>query len=128
MQKKIQHEADEQAKLFKWVAFARSFIPAVDMLYHIPNGGKRNEREAAALKRQGVRSGVPDLCLPVSSGDYHGLYIELKYGNNKPTKNQITWLNNLKHYGYAAVVCYGWQAAAKCICNYLNVDVVGFKE
>ncbi len=122
MPKKIQYEADEQTKLFKWIAWASTFIPNVDMLYHIPNGGKRNKREAAALKRQGVRSGVPDLCLPVASKGYHGLYIELKCGKNKPTENQKLWIKNLNEHGYAAVVCYGWQEAANCICDYLGIE------
>lgn len=125
MSRHIQYEADEQAKLFKWIEWVRDFIPEVNMLYHIPNGGKRNEREAAALKRQGVRAGVPDLCLPVAKGKYHGLYIELKYGKNKPTENQNLWLSRLNHYGYAVVVCYGWQEAAGCICNYLGIDRMG---
>ena len=117
--KKIQYEACEQEKLFKWVAFMRSQLPEIDMLYHIPNGGKRNVREAAAFKRQGVRAGVPDLCLPVPRGPYHGLYIELKYGNNKPTDKQKMWLNKLNENDYAVAVCYGWQQAAEYIEKYL---------
>lgn len=82
---KVQHEAIEQTKLFNWVVLARGKYPELDMLYHIPNGGSRNKIEAANLRRQGVRSGVPDLCLPVARGNYHGLYIELKWGNiNRP--------------------------------------------
>ena len=33
----------------------------------------------------GVKAGVPDLCLPVPMNGYAGLYIEMKYGSNKPT-------------------------------------------
>ena len=73
----MQHEAREQEALFRWVAFARSGMPDLDMLYHIPNGGSRNRKEAYNLKLQGVRAGVPDLCLPVARGKFHGLYIEL---------------------------------------------------
>lgn len=82
----IQHEANEQEALFRWAAFVRGRFPEIDLLYHIPNGGSRNRLEAANLKRQGVKAGVPDLCLPVASGKYHGLYIELKYGKNKPSE------------------------------------------
>lgn len=80
------NEAYEQIKLFNWVAYARNTYPQLDLLYHVPNGGKRNQKEAFNLKRQGVRAGVPDLCLPVSRGKYHALYIELKVGNNKATE------------------------------------------
>ena len=120
--KHIQHEANEQKALFDWVAFARAQHPEIDLIYHIPNGGSRNKIEAANLKRQGVRPGVPDLCLPVARGVYHGLYIELKAGSNKPTKTQIKWIQALKTQGYAVEVCYGWEHAAKTIIDYLKTQ------
>ena len=119
--KPIPHEANEQATLFKWAAMIRGRIPEIDLLYHIPNGGSRNRIEAANLKRQGVKSGVPDLCLPVARGKYHGLYIELKYGKNKTSENQDAWLTALQQQNYATAVCYGWQEAQKCITKYLEL-------
>ncbi len=119
----VQHEADEQTKLFNWIAFMKCKYPALDLLYHIPNGGSRNVKEAANLKRQGVRAGVPDLCLPVPNGKYHGLYIELKYGKNKPTDKQKSWITKLREQGYAAEVCYGWIEASETLCTYLKIKV-----
>lgn len=72
--------------------------------------------------RQGVKAGVPDLHLPVARGGYHGLYIELKVGSNKPTQLQKKWLSNLNEQGYLAVVCYGWQQAAEQLINYLELE------
>ena len=86
---------------------------------NIPNGGKRDKRTAVALKRQGVKAGVPDICLPVARNGYHGLYIELKAGKNKATKNQEKWQVFLNDQGYYAVICYGWHEAAKVIEEYL---------
>lgn len=117
----MQHEAKEQTKLFSWITFARAAIPELDMLYHIPNGGSRNKIEAANLKRQGVRAGVPDLCLPVACGNYHGLYIELKYGKNTPTEKQKDWLRRLRAQGYAVAVCYGWEQAKHVLEKYLKM-------
>ena len=116
-----QHEAAEQQALFRWAAFARCNYPELDMLYHIPNGGSRNGKEAANLKRQGVKAGVPDLCLPVARGSYHGLYIELKYSKNKPTELQEGWLTRLRQQGYVAEVCYGWEYAAEVLKKYLEL-------
>lgn len=118
----VQHEATEQMALFRWAAFARGKYPELDLLYHIPNGGSRNKIEAANLKRQGVKSGVPDLCLPVARGGWHGLYIELKYGKNKPTANQRAWMHALMLQGYAVAVCYGWQEAVEALTKYLEVE------
>lgn len=77
--------------------------------------------EAANLKRQGVKAGVPDLCLPVTRGRYHGLYIEMKYGKNKTSEEQNKWLDALAWQGYAVAVCYGWEKAQELIVKYLSL-------
>lgn len=120
-----QYEAAEQIKLFRWVDFAVNQYPELEMLYHIPNGGSRNPIEAANLKRQGVRAGVPDLCLPIARGKYHGLYIEMKYGDNKPTENQKRWLRDLQRYGYATSICYSAETAIADIEKYLKLEDKG---
>ena len=73
-------EAQHQAAVFKWSQLpdVRQRYPELKLLHHIPNGGRRDPVEAKHLKQQGVKSGVPDLCLPVARRDYHGLYIEMK--------------------------------------------------
>lgn len=40
------------------------------------NDSKSRKDKHYYIKRQGVRAGVPDLCLPVSRGKYHALYIQ----------------------------------------------------
>lgn len=120
--KPIQHEANEQETLFNWAAYSRGTYPELDLLYHIPNGGSRNSMEAANLKRQGVKAGVPDLCLPVARGTFHGLYIEMKYGKNKTSPLQDGWIGRLRKQHYAVFVCYGWQQAAEVIKKYLNLE------
>jgi len=113
-------ESDEQIALFEWAAFQTRKYPELDLLYHIPNGGHRHKTTAIRLKREGVKAGVPDLCLPVPRGIYHGLYIELKAGRNRTTDNQDRWLQALSKNGYCTAVCHGWEAATKTIVNYLK--------
>lgn len=125
MTKKIQHEAIEQQHLFQWAAFMSGKYPALEYLYHIPNGGSRNLKEAANLKKQGVRAGVPDLDLPVARKGYHGLRIELKFGKNDLSVNQKRWLEFLRDQGYATAVCYGWKEAVGVICRYLDIKESG---
>jgi len=93
----------------------------LELMYHIPNGGKRNIATARRLKAEGVKSGVPDIHLPVARGAYHGLYIELKKqrGGNT-TENQDTWVAALNKQGYRAIVCKGWEDASREILNYLE--------
>ena len=115
-----QWEAAEQEALFTWAAYQLGTFPELDLLYHVPNGGRRNKFEATKLKRQGVKAGVPDVVLPVARAGFHGLYIELKYGKNKPTADQKKWIARLKEQGYKAITCYGWREAANEIENYLR--------
>ena len=90
-------------------------------MYHVPNEGKRSKSAGARMKQEGLKPGVPDVCLPVPRGGFHGLYVEMKVGKNKPTDNQREWLAGLKEQGYATAVCYGWEAASKVILKYLNL-------
>jgi hypothetical protein len=113
-------ESDEQKALFAWAAINRGKHPELELLYHVPNGGSRHPAEAANLKAQGVKAGVPDICLPVPRGAFHGLYIEMKYGKNKLTVDQKWWLVALSQQGYATAVCYTWESARTVILSYLG--------
>lgn len=117
-------EAQEQCDLIEWANASASagIRPELALLYAIPNGGRRDRAEAAHLKRQGVKAGVPDLCLPVPRGGFHGLYIEMKVDKNKPTGKQENWLRQLKNNGYATAVCYGAIGARKRIEWYLSLN------
>jgi hypothetical protein len=113
-------ESNEQITLFQWAVLHERKYPELKLLYHIPNGGKRYKTTAIRLKAEGVKAGVPDICLPVPRGKYHGLYIELKAGKNTATDNQKQWLRDLTAYGYFTAVCCGWQAASDTIMEYLK--------
>lgn len=113
-------EAQEQEVLFRWAQWAMCTHPELKLLYHIPNEGKRSISNGAALRRQGLKSGAPDLCLPVSNGKYHALYIELKHKGEKPSLQQQNWIDWLNMYGNRAVWCQGWETAAKEIERYLK--------
>lgn len=112
----IATESQEQAALFKWAELAR-----INLLFHIPNGGRRDIITASRLKAEGVKAGVPDLFLPVPCGGYHGLFIELKTVAGTTSESQERWLEALNEQGYKAVVCRGWLDAADTIKQYLNL-------
>lgn len=113
------NEEIEQITLFRWAEFAKNQHPELELMYHIPNEGKRSRLTGARLKEAGLKSGVPDVCLPVARGGYIGLYIENKYGKNKPTENQKRWLRALRAAGHLTAVCYGWEQAKDLIEQYL---------
>lgn len=115
-----QSESVTQICLFRWAKFMEGQYPELELMYHIPNEGKRSRSAGARMKQEGLKPGVPDVCLPVPRSDYHGLYIEMKVDRNKPTENQKHWLGALKRQGYFTAVCYGWEAASKVILQYLG--------
>ena len=81
----------------------------------------RDAVEAKHLKQQGVKSGVPDLCLPVPRGQYHGLYIEMKTESGHTSDEQEWWGERLQAQGYVWRVCHGWQAAVAVLEWYLQL-------
>lgn len=116
----IPTEHVEQVRLFAWATYAQGKYPALSLLYAIPNGGARHPVVAAKLKAEGVKRGVPDVCLPVPRGSYHGLYIELKrQRGTRPSGDQIMWIASLSHAGYRAIWCRGWETARDEILAYL---------
>lgn len=114
-------EASEQTALFRWADVASRTHPELQMLFHCPNGGSRDPREAHNLRLQGVKPGVPDICLPVPRGSYHGMYIELKrVKGGRLSEDQRAWLDRLNVLGYYAVTCRGWLEAQTAILEYLK--------
>jgi hypothetical protein len=121
-------EHDEQAVIFRWARLQEAVYPELRMLHAIPNGGKRDKAVAARLRDEGVKPGVPDICLPVPRGAYHALYIELKRRAIKgiqragaPTDAQRAWQAELTIYGNKACICYGADEAIEAIKQYLSL-------
>lgn len=112
-------EHDLQVACINW--FRATHKGIATMLFAIPNGGWRNPTTAAKLKAEGVVAGVPDLFLAVPSGEYHGLFIEMKNGKagrlSEPQKNMITRLQN---ENYKCEVCHSWSDFCKIIKEYLK--------
>jgi len=97
-------EHELQAACVKW--FSLQYPQYDRMLFAIPNGGHRDIRTAARLKAEGVKRGVPDLFLSIPRGGYNGLYIEMKYGDNKLTADQEKFFNQATELGYLCLDCY----------------------
>lgn len=108
-------EDNEQALLVHWLR-SRGL-----RFYAIPNGGKRDLIEAVKFKRTGVSAGVPDLCIPIPAGRYHGLYIELKReSGGEVSEKQKDWLAFLRSMGYYAEVAHGFEAARSMVMDYFG--------
>ena len=116
--KPVDREGQEQAVLMRWLLGEKMRGTAVgdlhDETYHVPNGGARHKATAAALKAQGVRSGVSDLVVMDARGGWFGLYLEFKATpphHAALQASQRDWLALADARGYCAVLARGLEEA-----------------
>lgn len=103
--------------------------------FHPANERKCTPRQGGLLKRCGVKSGVPDVLIFQSwqkettknewtnVDQYSGCAIELKYGKNKPTANQLEWLHQLSKAGWYTDIAYSMADVVAILekCGYINL-------
>lgn len=111
-------ETQEQKQLIQWCRTR----PELQFLFHIPNESVGGQGWLIRNRQMGVRSGVPDLFLPIPMNGYHGMFIEMKTTHGKVAAVQQKWIDALNEFGYLAVVAYGWEDAKCKISNYLQIS------
>ena len=119
----IRSEDTEQINVIQWANRNTVLYPELKWLFHVPNGGSRNKKEAVKIKQMGVKSGVSDLCLPYSKGIYHGLFIEMKFENNRQQPTQKEFLADMEKAGHFVATCYSAEEAIKVIEEYLKGEI-----
>ncbi len=100
--------------------FHHNFPELADDFHHFANERKCTQQEGRTLKRMGVKRGVWDFFLAYPLDEYHGLWVELKVGKNKMTKEQIEFGLRKVLRGYAAIPCVGFDAVKHTILAYLQ--------
>lgn len=120
--KVVPSETQEQIWLFEWAETQVARYPELQLMFHVPNEGKRSVVLGRQMKRMGLKTGVPDVILPVPKGRYHGLAIEMKSLKGKPTAAQLIWIENLRAVGWRAAICHGWKDAADTVWAYLHEE------
>lgn len=115
-------EHQEQAAVIEWANWNKRKYPELELLFAIPNGGHRHISSAIKLKREGVKAGVPDLCLAVPRGASGCLWIEMKTLKGKTTLPQQRFLKLLNQHGHLAVVCFTADEAIAFIKQYLELE------
>lgn len=114
-------EEQHQINVIKWSQQAniRQRFPELKLLHHIPNERKCTPAQGRRLKLQGVKSGVPDLHLPVARNGYHSLYIEMKAEKGRTSDNQNWWISELEGQNNKCAVCHSWEEAVAVLEKYL---------
>jgi hypothetical protein len=112
-------EHDQQVALFTWANQNLDRYPVLRWMFAVPNGGHRHPAVAGKLKAEGVKAGVLDIHLPAPRSGFYGLWLEMKAGKNRPTAEQLLWMDYLKSAGYCVRLCYSAKDAQKAIEEYL---------
>ena len=96
------------------------------LLFSIPNGaqlyGNKTERakQWRALEAEGATPGAADLFLSIPSGDFPGLYIEMKTPKGTQSAKQKAFEQAVIEQGYGYAIPRTFEAFQKTILSYLN--------
>ena len=101
---------------------AKNMFPKeCELLHSVPNGSHTGTMWGRLHQLSGLTSGVPDLFLPYASGQYHGLYIEVKKNKSSPvTENQKVFMKKVERVGYQASVARGVEEGLDIIHQYIR--------
>lgn len=93
-------EHDEQVLVARWLDWRG------ELYFAVPNAARRSFSLATHLRAEGMKTGVPDLWLPLRR-----VVIEMKAIGGKPTPEQTKWIERLREGGWKARVCHGHDEA-----------------
>ena len=116
-------QKSEDALQIKCAEFAKKALYLASepqVFHHSANGGRRSTREASKFKMMGVLPGVPDTFLPLKSGEFCGLYIELKKAGGSPSQEQKDFLNSVAAEGYLAIIVNDIETFKEVFTYYLE--------
>ncbi len=115
---KIGPEDIQSIILYDWIVFNK----IDDITFHVGNERQCSAQFGNIMKRKGVKAGVSDYFVMRPKNPYAGLIIELKIKPNKPTKEQLKFLETMNREGYLAVVRWSADEAIKTIQDYLMIS------
>lgn len=112
---KPQHvESGIQQAVVQWfrLQYPRYIIAAV------PNGGFRNAKEAAIMKREGILAGFSDLII---IAEHNVLFLEVKTPDGRLSEKQNEFQKKVCALGFEYIVCRSFDESALAIERWLKV-------
>jgi hypothetical protein len=91
-------------------------------MFAIEHGERRDKRTGAKLKRKGVKAGMLDYFFMWPNSKFTMLWIEFKYGRNKPTAPQLEFASLVESAGGKVLWCYSVEAAIEGMLEYIELD------
>ena len=120
-------ESKIQQACIKW--FDLQYPEYSQILFAIPNGGKRSVITASIMKKEGVRRGVLDIFFAkekirtlsgVICNEYYGLFIEIKTKEGKLSKEQKEFIKKVEAEGFKCEICRSLDEFIKIINDYIK--------
>ncbi|MDR0825062.1 MAG: VRR-NUC domain-containing protein [Prevotella sp.] len=100
---------------------ARMIFPKLGkLLFAVPNGGKRDKREAERMKKQGVVPGVSDIICLVPNKEYKFLCLETKTETNDQSDHQIQFQKEVEIVGGLYIVFRSAAEGIELLTKYLK--------
>lgn len=93
----------EQALQRNVIKMLDAILPQPSHFHHVPNGGGRSKIEAAILKGQGVKPGVPDVFV-FAPGVVVAIEMKIEGGRISPYQKAV--MEKLRQCGVHTAVCY----------------------
>lgn len=114
-------ESRIQQDVIKWWHDNHEYLGVKNekLLCAIPNGGMRNPIIGAVMKREGLRSGFPDLVLFVMRRGFGALIIEMKKPDGIVRPDQREVMLSLNQEGYSVNTCFSFAEAIQTVVYYL---------
>lgn len=115
----MKNEEIDQINFMNWVSYN---LPDVfEDTHHFANQRSCSIQEGRKLKRMGVKRGVSDIFVAIPKNGKSGLWLELKVGSGKPSKEQIDFLARKQERGYVCRVAWGYSDAIDILLDYLEL-------
>lgn len=106
---------------FDWVGWKMNQKPLYSLIYSVKNEGKRSWFYGTQLVRSGLRSGIPDVCIPIPTRDYGAAYLEFKTLDGQVSPMQKVWLSKLKRVSNYVGVVKGLDHAKEVTESYMDL-------
>lgn len=113
-------EHDIQQAFFHYVRTKAQIDPRYGCIFAIPNARQASFGARKYYIKEGLETGVPDVCIAVSNRGYPAAFIEFKRRGANPNSTQLEWINRLLRQGFLVKVIDDIDTAIKFIDWYLK--------
>lgn len=107
-----------QCACVQW--FRLQYPDYANLLFAVPNGGRRDKVTGGKLKAEGVTAGVSDMILMLPRQGFHAACIEMKTPRGRQSQQQRQWQRLVAAQGYRYIIVRTVQEFIDQVNGYLQ--------